>query len=153
MKNQLFRCSICMLLLFVSCSKQESPETVSTDYFITGNLDFLTAGINPESGKGWPANGCKEIEVKIKIPLVGDISTSFYHCCVNYVCNMLELIQLADFFLGDRKASPLQEIEITYSEMITYQMYDFRIRPGIYQLNLKTGQVEGLQYDVWVNRN
>ena len=122
------------------------------DYFITSDLDFLTETVPSESGKGWPATGCKEIEVKIKVPMLGDVSTSFYHCCVNYACNLLELTNVIDFFLGDKRAGPYREIEIISSGMTTFRQYDFRIRSGKYRLNLKTGKVEGLQYEVWVNR-
>jgi hypothetical protein len=72
---------------------------------------------------------------------------------VNYACNLQEINNILDFFIGDKSASPIREVEIVSSEMNTFRQYDFRIRPGKYSLNLKTGKLERLQYEVWVNRN
>ncbi len=153
MKNQLLRWSTCLVLVLSACTRQEPPKGEARDYFITENLDFLAEEIDAGSSKGWPATGCKELRVKVKIPLLGDVSTSFYHCCVNYACNLQEINNILDFFIGDKSASPIREIEIVSSEMNTFRQYDFRIRPGKYSVNLKTGKLERLQYEVWVNRN
>ena len=142
----------CLVLILSACSRQEPPTADALDYFITTDLHFLTETAATESSKGWPATGCKEIEVKLKVPVLGEVSASFYHCCVNYACNMLELTNIVDFFLGDKRAGKYREVEILSSGMTSFRQYDFRILPGKYRLDLKTGKVEGLQYEVWVNR-
>lgn len=151
MKNTLFGLCAFVLLLLSSCSPQENPEPAS-DFFITSDLSFLLDGLPAEGAKSWPANGCKEIEVKLKIPLMGEVKTTMLHCCVNYVCNSVALTQILDFFLGDKGSAPPPGIEVISSEMFTFKQYDIRIHPGTYQLDPKTGSLRGLQYEVRINR-
>ncbi len=152
MKNSLTFWGACLFLFLASCSNPETEETPVSDYFITEDLAFLSEGVDANSGKGWPANGCKEIEVKIKLPLIGEVTTKFYHCCVNFACNLVELTEVVNFFLGKKSGTGPAEIEIVSSEMVKFKEYEFRIRPGRYALDLKTGRLKGLQYEVWVNR-
>jgi len=151
MKNTLFRSCAFVLLLLSSCSPQEGPEA-SADFFITSDLSFLLDGLPSEGAKSWPANGCKEIEVKLKIPLLGEVKTTMLHCCVNYVCNSVALTEILDFFLGDKGSTPPPGIEVISSGMVTFKQYDIRIHPGTYQLDPKTGSLQGLQYEVRINR-
>ena len=151
MKNPLFRLCALAFLLLASCSPQEPPEPAA-DFFITRDLSFLLDGLPSEGAKSWPANGCKEIEVKLKIPLLGEIKTTMLHCCVNYVCNSLALTEVLDFFLGDKASALPPGIEVISSEMFTFKRYDIRIHPGTYQLDPKTGSLQDLEYEVRINR-
>jgi len=151
MKNTLFRLCALVFLLSSSCSTQESPEP-DADFFITKDLSFLLDGLPSEGAKSWPANGCKEIEVKLKIPLLGEVKTTMLHCCVDYVCNSVALAEVLDFFLGDKTSAPPAGIEVISSEMFSFNKYDIRIHPGTYRLDPKTGSLSGLEYEVWVNR-
>ena len=150
MKNTLSLCAI-LFLLFSSCTTRENPEPTS-EFFITKDLSFLLEDLPSKGAKSWPANGCKEIEVKLKIPLLGEVKTTMLHCCVDYVCNSVALTEILDFFLGDKRTDGLTRIEVVSSEMVTFKKYDIRIHPGTYELNPKTGQVQDLQYEVWLNR-
>lgn len=151
MKNTLFRLCAFVFLFLSSCSTQEPPEAVA-DFFITKDLSFLLDELPSEGAKSWPANGCKEIEVKLKIPLLGEVKTTMLHCCVNYVCNSVALTEVLDFFLGDKASTPPAGIEVIYSEMFNFNQYDIRIHPGTYRLDPKTGSLQGLEYEVRVNR-
>ncbi len=150
MKNTLSLCAFLFLLLS-SCTTRENPES-TPDFFITKDLSFLLEDLPSEGAKSWPANGCKEIEVKLKIPLLGEVKTTMLHCCVDYVCNSVALTEILDFFLGDKRTDGVTRIEVVSSEMFTFKKYDIRIHPGTYELNPKTGQVQDLQYEVWLNR-
>ncbi|MDX1331753.1 MAG: hypothetical protein R3252_01885 [Robiginitalea sp.] len=151
MKNSLL--GLCALALFLlsSCSTQEAPEPTA-DFFITKDLSFLLDGLPSEGAKNWPANGCKEIEVKLKIPLLGEVKTTMLHCCVQYVCNSVALTEVLDFFLGDKTSTPPDGIEVISSEMFTFNKYDIRIHPGTYRLDPKTASLQDLEYEVRVNR-
>ena len=151
MKNKLFRLCAFALFLAASCTTQEAPEPTA-DFFITKDLSFLLDELPAEGAKSWPANGCKEIEVKLKIPLLGEVKTTMLHCCVNYVCNSVALTEVLDFFLGDKGSTLPGGIEVISSEMFTFKRYDIRIHPGTYELDWKTGSIKGLQYEVRVNR-
>jgi hypothetical protein len=149
-KSFLYLCPF-LFLLISSCTTRESPEPYS-EFFITKDLFFLLDDLPSEGAKSWPANGCKEIEVKLKIPLVGEVKTTLLHCCVDYVCNSVALTEILDFFLGDKRADSLTGIEVISSQMFTFKKYDIRIHPGIYQLDPKTGQFQDLKYEVRLNR-
>lgn len=149
MKNHLLY--LCAFLFLSSCTTQENPEP-TPEFFITKDLSFLLEGLPSKGAKSWPANGCKEIEVKLKIPLLGEIKTTMLHCCVDYVCNAVALTEVLDFFLGDKAANGLRRIEVISSEIVTFKEYEIRIHPGNYELNLKTGRIQDLQYEVRLNR-
>jgi hypothetical protein len=151
MKNTLFRLCAFVLLLLSSCSPQEPPEPAA-DFFITRDLSFLLDDLPSEGARSWPASGCKEIEVKLKIPLLGEIKTTMLHCCVNYVCNSVALAEVLDFFLGDKGSAAPPGIEVLSSEMFTFKQYDIRIHPGTYLLDPKTGRLQDLEYEVRINR-
>lgn len=151
MRNQFFNLGALLLFLMsVSCEKQEQTEALSADYFITKDLSFLNTGISAKDGSGWPANGCKNIDVKVKLGFI-EAETTVTHCCVDYVCNMMAMNRIIDFFLGDKSGKSNSEIEIISSEIINFNQYDIRIHPGTYQLDAKTNGLRGLQYEVWVN--
>ena len=139
MKNTLLCLCAFVLVWLSSCSTQETQEPAA-DFFITSDLSFLLDGLPPEAAKSWPANGCKEVK------------TTMLHCCVNYVCNSVALTEVLDFFLGDKTSSLPSGIEVLYSERFTFEEYGIRIHPGTYQLDHKTGQLKGLEYEVRVNR-
>lgn len=147
MKNTLLRVCALGFLLLSSCTTQEAPEPAS-DFFVTSDLSFLLDDLPAGAAKSWPANGCKEIEVKLKIPLLGEVKTTLLHCCVNYVCNSVALTEVLDFFLGDKASAPPSGIEVISSEMFTFKQYDIRIHPGTYAFDVKTGRIRGLQYQV-----
>ncbi|MEJ2584490.1 MAG: hypothetical protein P8Z38_05420, partial [Robiginitalea sp.] len=134
-----------------SCSNQESPEPNAV-FFITRDLSFLLDGLPSGGAKSWPANGCKEIEVKLKIPLLGEVKTTLLHCCVDYVCNSVALTEVLDFFLGDKASDLPDGIEVISSEVFTINTYDIRIHPGTYRLDSKTGRILELEYEVRLNR-
>jgi hypothetical protein len=152
MKNQLFRLGACLaLFLSVSCEKQEQADVVSRDYFITDDLSFLNEGVSGKGGAGWPANGCKEFDVKVKFAGV-EIKTTVQHCCVNYACNLMPVNHIVNFFLGDKSGKNPTEVEIISSGIITFNQYDIRIHPGMYQLDGMSKGLKDLQYEVWVTR-
>lgn len=147
MKNTFLRVCALGFLLFSSCTTREAPEP-APDFFVTSDLSFLLEDLPAETAKSWPANGCKEIEVKLKIPLLGEVKTTLLHCCVNYVCNSVALTEVLDFFLGDKASALPSGIEVISSEMFTFNQYDIRVHPGRYELDAKTGRIRGLQYQV-----
>ena len=151
MKNTLLCLNAILFLLLSSCTTRENPEPIA-EYFITKDLSFLLDDLPSEGAKSWPANGCKEIEVKLKIPLVGEVKTTLLHCCVDYVCNSVALNEILDFFLGDKRAEGLTVIEVISSERVTFNKYDIRIHPGIYPLDPKTGRIQDLEYEVRMTR-
>lgn len=151
MKNKLLQLCAFLFLLMTSCTTPEGPEP-TPEFFITKDLSFLLDQLPSEGAKSWPANGCKEIEVKLKIPLLGEIKTTMLHCCVDYVCNSVALTEVLDFFLGDKTANGLRSVQVLSSEIFTFQEYDIRIHPGTYEMDLKTGRIRDLQYQVRLNR-
>lgn len=150
MKNQLLGWSALLLLFLASCEKSEIPNTTAVDHFITKDLTFLYQDLSSKGAKAWPANGCKEIDVKLKIPLFGEYSSKFYHCCINYACNLVALSEVVNFFLRDKNKNIPKELEVLSSERINFNKYEFRIRPGIYTLDVKTKSLPDLEYEVWV---
>ena len=151
MKNKLLHSCAILFLLLSSCTTRENPEP-TPEFFLTKDLFFLLGELPSEGAKGWPANGCKEFEVKLKIPLLGEVKTNVVHCCVDYVCNAVALTEVLDFFLGEKRAGGLRSVEVVSSGMFTIKGYDIRIHPGTYELDLKTGRFKDLQYEVWLNR-
>ncbi|MCO5725742.1 hypothetical protein [Robiginitalea marina] len=155
MKNQLSRWGTCLALVlaFTACEKQETvPAEAAVEYFIAKDLSFLNEDLPELAAKGWPVDGCKEFTVKVKIPVFGESTIKLYHCCVNSACNLLELTNIVDFFLGDKSDRLPSEIEIISSEKTTFKRFEFRIRPGTYRLDPKTGSLEGMEYEVWAHR-
>jgi hypothetical protein len=154
MKNQLLRWGTCLALVlaFTACEKQETaPAEAAVEYFIAKDLSFLQGELPDQAAKGWPVNGCKEFTVKVKLPRL-EITSNITSCCVNMVCNFTEIIEVMDFFLGDKSDTLPTEIEIISSEMATFNRFEFRIRPGAYRLDPKTGSLEGVEYEVWAHR-
>lgn len=152
MKNQLFRLWACLaLILAASCEKQEQAEAAPADYFITGDLSFLTEELSGKGGSGWPANGCKSFDVKIKMGFL-EAETTLTNCCVNYVCNFMEANRIIDFFLGDKSGKNPTEVEIISSEIVIFKHHEIRIHPGKYPLDAKSGKLKDIEYEVWVNR-
>jgi uncharacterized protein YigE (DUF2233 family) len=68
---------------------------------------------------------------------------------VNYVCNIMAMNRIIDFFLGDKSGKDYPEIEIISSEIVNLNQYDIRIHPGMYQLDMKTKGLRDLEYEVW----
>jgi hypothetical protein len=149
MRNQIFSLGALLLLVIsVSCEKQEQAELLTRDYFITKDLSFLNEGLSGKGVEGWPANGCKDIDVKLKLGFI-EAETTVTHCCVNYVCNIMAMNRIIDFFLGDKSGKDYPEIEIISSEIVNLNQYDIRIHPGMYQLDMKTKGLRDLEYEVW----
>lgn len=154
MKDYFFRSGICLALIlaFTACEKQEAvPEGAAVEYFIAKDLSFLQADLPDRAAKGWPVNGCKEFTVKVKLPRM-ELTTTITSCCVNMVCNFTEILEVMDFFLGDKSEGLPANIEIISSEKSIFRSYELRVRPGTYRLNPKTGSLEGLEFEVWRHR-
>lgn len=143
--------ALLLFLVAVSCEKQGQAETIQPDYFVTGDLSFLLEELPDRGAKGWPANGCKDIDVKVKLGFI-EAETTVTHCCVNYVCNIMAFNRVIDFFLGNRSGKSHSEIEIISSEIIKFNMYDIGIQPGTYQLDPKTKGLRDLKYEIWVHK-
>lgn len=151
MRNQILKLgALVLFLMTVSCEKQEQAETLPSNYFVTDDLSFLTEGQSAEGAKGWPENGCRDIDVKVKLGFL-EAETTVTHCCVNYVCNLMSVNRVIDFFLGNRSGKSYSEIEIISSKIIKFKNYDIGIQPGTYQLDAKTNGLRNLKYEVWVN--
>ena len=140
------------MFILTACSSPDQAEGPSGNYFITEDLSFLDGGLPAEGAKAWPSNGCKEFEVKLKVAMLGEIKTTVLHCCVDYVCNAVALTEMLDFFLGDKGTTRPTAVELVSSGLVAFGKYDIRIHAGTYRLNAKTGRLEGLRYEVWVNR-
>ena len=151
MRNHLLRvAALLVLLISASCEKQEQPEIIPANYFITKDLSFLLDDLPDAGAKGWPANGCRTFDATVGI-LGVKIKTTFEHCCVKYACNLTSINNVLDSFLGDKSGKRATEIEIISSEMLNFKKYDIRIHPGTYQLDGKTKGLMELEYEVWVN--
>lgn len=153
MKNQLLILCACMLALLPACTNPDPAGDPAAEYFVTKDLSFLQEGLPGTGAKGWPANGCQNFEITLKFGFLGEVKTDMLHCCVNYVCNAVAFTEILNFFLGKNKASGRPDsVEVTTSERLSIRGYDIRVRPGHYRLDAKTGQLEDLEYEVWVNR-
>ncbi|MGB5654701.1 MAG: hypothetical protein WBM56_12815 [Robiginitalea sp.] len=151
MRNHLLRVgAFLVLLISVSCEKQENPENAPANYFITKDLSFLLDDLHDEAAKGWPANGCQSFDVTVSI-LGAKIKTTIQHCCVRYACTITPVANILDSFVGDKSGKTPREIEVISSEMIKFKGYDIKIHPGKYPLDGKTRGLKGIEYEVWVN--
>ncbi len=151
MRNQLLRVgAFLVLLISISCEKQEQPENVEAKYFVTKDLSFLLDDLPDAGAKGWPANGCQSFDVTVNL-LGAKIKTTIEHCCVRYACTIMPINNIIDSFLGDKSGKTPAEIEIISSGMINFKGYDIKIHPGKYALDAKTKGLKGLEYEVWVN--
>jgi hypothetical protein len=152
MRNQLLRVgAFLVLLITISCEKQEPTESVQPNYFITKDLSFLLENLPDEGAKGWPANGCQSFDVTVNL-LGVKIKTTVKHCCVSYACSIAPLNNIVDSFLGDKSGKTPTDIEIISSEMINFKGYDIKIHPAKYLLDSKTGGLMDLEYEVWRNK-
>ena len=142
--------ALALFILTISCQKQEQSDITASNYFVTDDLSFLTEGNSAEGAKGWPANGCRDIDVKVKLGFI-EAETTVTHCCVNYVCNLMSVNRVIDFFLGSRSGKRYSEIEIISSKIIKFKNYHIGIQPGTYHLDVKTNGLKNLRYEVWVN--
>ena len=152
MKNRLKYWSAFLVLILASCTTEDTAETVSEEVLITSDLSFLAQEMPEGAAKGWPVNGCKEFEVKIDIPLLGEVKTTILHCCVNLVCAPRPLVELVDFFIGDKSGGAPAEIDVVSSKSVIFKEYEIRVNPGTYRLDEKSGGILGLQYEVRVRR-
>lgn len=152
MKNRLKYWSAFLLLIFASCTTEDASETVPEEVFITSDLSFLAQEMPEGAAKGWPVNGCKEFTVRVKIPLIGDVSTKILHCCVNMACAPKPLLEIVDYVIGDKSGQAPAEIEVVSSKSVIFNDYEIRVNPGAYRLDEKTGGILDLQYEVRVRR-
>ncbi len=152
MKNRLKYWSAFLLLIFASCTSEDVSEPGAEEVFVTSDLSFLAREMPEGAAKGWPVNGCKEFTVRVKIPLIGDVSTKILHCCVNMACAPMPLLEIVDYVIGDKSGRAPAQIEVVSSKSIIFNEYEIRVNPGTYPLDEKTGGVLGLQYEVRVRR-
>jgi len=152
MRNHLLRVgAVLVLLISISCEKQEPTESLQPNYFITKDLSFLLDDLPDEGAKGWPANGCQSFDVTVNL-LGVKIKTTIEHCCVRYACTITPINNILDSFLGSKSGKTPTNIEIISSEMIKFKGYDIKIHPGKYLLDSKTDGLMDLEYEVWLNR-
>lgn len=135
-----------------SCSP-EATEAETPEYFVTTDLSFLLGEGDGLTAKGWPVNGCKEFDVKVKLPFVGEVRFSVLNCCVDLVCNSPAALEVIDYIIGGKNLQNINEIEILSSSFITFNSYDIQINPGTYQLDPKTKHLMGLEYRVYKRPN
>jgi hypothetical protein len=141
------------IVLFLGSCSEESEEEVTPDYFVTRDLSFLLGEEDGLTAKGWPVNGCKEFDVKAKVPFFGEVRFTVLNCCVNLVCNSPAVLEVIDYFIGGKNLQTIKEITIESSSFIKFNQYDIQINPGTYALDAKTKRIVDLQYRVYIRNN
>ncbi|WP_445381283.1 hypothetical protein [Robiginitalea sp. IMCC43444] len=142
-----------LIVLFLGSCSEESAEEVTPDYFVTRDLSFLLGEEDGLTAKGWPVNGCKEFDVKAKVPFFGEVRFTVLNCCVNLVCNSPAVLEVIDYFIGGKNLQNIKEITIESSSFIKFNQYDIQINPGTYALDAKTKRLVDLQYRVYIRNN
>ncbi|WP_055442738.1 hypothetical protein [Lacinutrix himadriensis] len=114
--------------------------------FSTTDLSFLAADKNQDSKIAiWPWNGCKEFSITLTTGVGIEIEFSIINCCVRGVCIYAGKQNPLKNVLG--KELPKQ-IQIKNSSEVLHENYVIKVKDGLYNIDVKTGEILDLEYIV-----
>jgi len=136
-------CVLTLIFLNLSYGQEELDKKKA---FSTTDLSFLATDKNQDSKIAiWPFNGCKEFSVTFTSGIGIEIEFSIINCCVRGVCAYAGKQNPLKNVLG--KELPKQ-IQIKNSSEVLHENYLIKIKDGLYNIDMKTGEIKDLEYIV-----